>query len=98
MYKVIKNFVDLQDNNYPYKAGDVFPRKGLEVKPERITELAGSENKQGTPLIELVDETKGFDQMKKDELQAYAKEKNIDLGDAKTKEEIIAKIEEAEAE
>lgn len=50
-YKVIKHFVDLQDKNYPYYEGDTFPRKGLEVAPERFAELAGSDNKQHTPLI-----------------------------------------------
>ena len=54
MYKVIKYFIDLQDNNYPYNAGDTFPRSGLTVSDERLAELAGSENKQGVPLIELV--------------------------------------------
>lgn len=55
MYKVIKHFTDLQDNNHPYNVGDIFPREGLEVKPERFAELAGSNNKQKTPLIELVE-------------------------------------------
>lgn len=54
MYKVIKHFTDLQDKNHPYNVGDVFPREGLEVKPDRLAELAGSNNKQGVPLIELV--------------------------------------------
>lgn len=54
MYKVIKHFCDLQDKNYSYNEGDVFPRKGLEVSEERLAELAGSDNKQGRPLIELV--------------------------------------------
>lgn len=56
MYKVIKYFVDLQDNNYPYQVGDKFPRRGLKVSADRIAELAGSENKQGVPLIQLVEE------------------------------------------
>ena len=54
MYKVIKYFVDLQDNNFEYNAGDTFPRPGLVVSEERLAELAGSENKQGVPLIQLV--------------------------------------------
>lgn len=54
MYKVIKYFVDLQDGNHPYEAGDTFPRPGLNVTEERLAELAGSENKQGVPLIQLV--------------------------------------------
>ena len=44
MYKVIKYFTDLHDNNHPYNVGDTFPRKGVEVKPERIAELSGSNN------------------------------------------------------
>jgi hypothetical protein len=55
MYKVIKYFVDLQDSNHPYNAGDVFPRPGLSVTEERFAELAGSENKQGVPLIKYVE-------------------------------------------
>lgn len=56
MYKVIKHFTDLQDKNHPYNVGDIFPRKGLEVKPDRLAELAGSNNKQKTPLIKLVED------------------------------------------
>lgn len=56
MYKVIKAFVDLQDCNFPYKVGDVFPRNGKTVTEERLAELAGKENKQGEPLIKLIKE------------------------------------------
>ncbi len=52
MYKVIKDFVDLQDNNHCYNAGDEFPREGAAVTFGRITELASNHNKQGVPLIE----------------------------------------------
>lgn len=58
MYKVIKYFADLQDNNHPYHAGDIFPRSGKEVSEDRLAELAGSKNKQGVPLIQLVEEKK----------------------------------------
>lgn len=58
MYKVIKAFVDLQDCNFPYKVGDVFPRNGKTVTKERLAELAGSDNKQGQPLIKLIEEPK----------------------------------------
>lgn len=53
-YEVIKYFTDLQDNNHPYKVGDIFPRQGKEVTKERIAELSGSNNKQHTPLIKEV--------------------------------------------
>ena len=51
MYKVIKLFADLQDNNHVYNVGDTYPRKGVSVTDARIAELAGNTNKQGTPLI-----------------------------------------------
>lgn len=56
MYKVIKHFIDLHDSDHSYNEGDIFPREGVVVDKERIEELAGSNNKQHTPLIELVEE------------------------------------------
>ena len=56
MYKVIRFFTDLHDNDHPYNVGDTFPRSGVSVTEERIAELASSENKQGVPLIEEVKE------------------------------------------
>lgn len=55
-YRVIKYFTDLHDNNYPYSVGDIYPRQGITVSNGRLAELAGSNNKQGQPLIELVKE------------------------------------------
>lgn len=98
MYKVIKLFADLQDNNHEYNEGDIFPREGLEVKPERYEELEGSNNKQGKPLIVKVEEKTNLENMKVAKLQAYAKEKGIELDGATKKDEILAKIKEAEAE
>ena len=54
MYRVIKAFVDLQDNNFAYNAGDEYPRKGMSVLPSRIRELATDKNRQGVPLIEEI--------------------------------------------
>ncbi len=56
MYKVVKYFTDLQDNNFAYNVGDAYPREGFEVLPSRIKELSGKKNLQGVPLIEKVDE------------------------------------------
>lgn len=56
MYKVIKLFADLQDKNHVYNIGDTFPREGITVTEGRIAELAGSNNKQGVPLIAKVEE------------------------------------------
>ena len=98
MYKVIHYFTDLKDNNHPYNVGDTFPRACVEATEARIAELSGSDNKQGKPLIEKVEETPSLEKMKLAELQAYAKEKGIELDGATTKAEILAKIKEAEAE
>lgn len=57
MYKVIRTFVDLQDNKYRYNAGDTYPRKGKRPTKKRIAELMGSENRRREPLIaEVVEE------------------------------------------
>lgn len=50
-YEVIREFTDLQDNNHPYSVGDPYPRDGLEVTKDRISELAGEHNRQKQPLI-----------------------------------------------
>ena len=73
MYKVIKKFHDLQDARktkngtvyHEYNVGDAFPRKGMDVSEGRLKELAGKENKQGTPLIELVEEKMNSEETKK---------------------------------
>ena len=67
MYKVIKSFTDLQDNNYAYYVGDTFPHNGVEVDAERITELASDKNRLGVPLIEKVAEKPKRARKKKDE-------------------------------
>lgn len=66
MYKVVKGFYDLEDSKktktgtiyHAYEVGDVYPRKGLKPSKARIDELLGSDNKQNTPLIKLVEDEK----------------------------------------
>ena len=67
MYKVIKYFTDLQDNNYAYYVGDTFPHNGVEVGAERIAELSSDKNLQGVPLIEAIEEKPKRTRKKKDE-------------------------------
>lgn len=74
MYKVIKHFVDLQDNNYKYDVGDTYPRKGLNVLQSRMNELASSKNRQGVPLIEEIPE-------KAEELKKEKKTKSAEKTD-----------------
>lgn len=65
MYKVIKHFTDLQDNNFAYNVGDEYPRKGMSVLPSRIKELASKKNRQGVPLIEEILEVEETPKKKK---------------------------------
>ncbi|MCD8851642.1 Rho termination factor N-terminal domain-containing protein [Staphylococcus xylosus] len=77
-YEVIKYFIDLQDNDYEYNVGDIFPRKRLRVTDERLRELSTDENRQRVPLIKPISEAKDFSSMKVSELKEVAKKQNID--------------------
>lgn len=65
MYKTIKFFTDLHDNNYPYNVGDVFPRDGVTVTAGRLEELSGSDNRRGVPLIAMVEEPESEEEPEK---------------------------------
>ena len=58
MYRVIKYFTDLQDNNHEYNVGDIYPHNKKKVSASRIKELSTDENRRGIPLIEKVEEPK----------------------------------------
>lgn len=63
MYEVIYPFRDLEDKNKAnpngrlYNVGDAFPATQRKVSEDRISELMGSNNKIGYPLIKVVVET-----------------------------------------
>ena len=67
MYRVIKSFRDLKDNNHVYSVGDTFPRNGVEAGAERVAELSSDKNLQGVPLIEEIAEKPKRTRKKKDE-------------------------------
>lgn len=56
MYRVIKFFRDLQDNNHAYHVGDIFPHGGMAVSEDRLLELSTDTNRRRIPLIEKVEE------------------------------------------
>ena len=58
MYRVIKYFIDLQDNNHEYNVGDIYPHNKKKVSASRIKELSTDKNRRGVPLIEKVEEQK----------------------------------------
>lgn len=51
IYEVVEYFEDLQDDMYPYKKGDTYPRKGLEVSEARIKQLSTTNNARNTVFI-----------------------------------------------
>lgn len=53
-YVAIEDFIDLEDEQYLYHAGDTYPRQGLTVTKERTKELSSDSNKMGYPLIKAV--------------------------------------------
>ena len=57
MYRVIKYFTDLQDNDHEYNVGDIYPHNKKKVSASRIKELSTDKNRQGVPLIEKVEES-----------------------------------------
>lgn len=58
MYRVIKYFTDLQDNDHEYNVGDIYPHNKKKVSASRIKELATDKNRRGVPLIEKAEELK----------------------------------------
>lgn len=57
-YVVIIRWHDLQDGNYQYQPGDVYPREGLKPTKKRLEELSTTTNRRKTCLIKEVDENK----------------------------------------
>jgi len=57
-YRAAVDFIDLQDENRLYKAGEKFPRDGLEVSAARLTELSTDANRMGYPLIAAAQDDK----------------------------------------
>lgn len=80
MFKVIKEFRDLQDNDYIYEVNDIYPHDNREVPVERIEELAGKKNKIGKILIQ---------KLKEEELVELAIKLNITEEDNSKLEETI---------
>ena len=73
MYRVIYPFSDLQDSNYAYCVGDIFPRDGMNVNEQRLKELAGEKNQQGRVLIEFVGESATQRDVQTEEKPEYSK-------------------------
>lgn len=74
MYIVVKDFTDRIDKHI-YRAGDKYPRSGVDVSDDRVAELTSKNNMRGEVLIKAVkaaqepeiqpvsDETEVFDEI-----------------------------------
>jgi arginine utilization protein RocB len=97
MYIVIKLFTDLCDDNWLYNVGDVYPRKGLNVTESRIKELSSANNRQGKPLIKLIEEPKeepkkDLSNLNKVQLMEIAKEKGLNVKQSMNKATLLEKL------
>lgn len=103
MYKALTYFEDLQDNRYPYKEGDIFPRDGLSVTEERLQELSSTKNRRKEKLIEFVEEQQkpltktDINKMSVADLKELATKNDIENAEGMTgaelKEALIARFE-----
>ena len=55
MYIVVNKFKDLEDNDYLYDVGKVYPHEKKDVSEDRIKELSSKKNKLKKVLIKEVD-------------------------------------------
>lgn len=82
IYRVIKTFTDMQDNNRKYSVGDTFPRTGLSVTQKRLEELLTDKNRRGVPMI-VAEETEAPTEVKEEKPKrttkprATGKKKNV---------------------
>lgn len=56
MYRVVRFFRDLQDNNHAYHVGEQFPHNGMKVSEDRLKELSTDANRRHVPLIEKAED------------------------------------------
>ena len=56
-YEVLHKFIDLEDKNKVYNAGDTYPKPAnKKVSHDRILDLTSSDNKRGKVLIKEIEE------------------------------------------
>ena len=106
MYRVVRHFTDLLDNNHKYTEGDVYPREGYTPSEDRIFALSTSANKQKTVLIEAIAESADTTEDAAETVAEVAAEETADVvpedvpdtnaGDIDTDSEAEAENEDAE--
>lgn len=96
MYKVIVDFIDLQDNNYAYKVGDKFPHNGKNVSEERLSELASDANRRKIPLIQKIEEAETVEPVVEAEVEFM--NPPVETVEVETAKEEVTEAGEAEGE
>lgn len=84
MYRVLRDFADLQDREHIYRAGDTFPRSGLSPDEGRIAELSSPRNRLGVPLIEQAEEPESVAVKEPEPVTAEEPKKTEDVKKATT--------------
>lgn len=75
MYIVVNKFKDLEDNEYLYGVGKVYPHEKKDISEERIKELTTKKNKLKKVLIKEVD----ISELNQEQLCEVATIEGIDL-------------------
>ena len=107
-YKTTKAIRDLQDDEFCYYAGAIYPREGLEVSEERLAELVEKghivavDEKTTEPVLEEAEGENGTLEDAKElsakELKAKLDELGIEYKSRASKAELSALLDEAEGE
>ena len=90
--KVIRPFVDLQDDNYSYLVGDVYPREGYNPEKKRIDSLASTNNSAGYAFLEKEGrfvESKPLEKLTVKELTELVHEKGLEVPEKVKKNDLL---------
>jgi hypothetical protein len=82
-YIVVTDFTDRIDKHI-YRAGDKYPRPGVDVSEERVAELTSTKNMRGEVLIKAVSVPKSAKD-RPDEGDTKKADKSVDLQKKKPK-------------
>lgn len=82
-YIVVTDFTDRIDKHI-YRAGDKYPRPGVDVSEERVAELTSTKNMRGEVLIKAVNAPKSAE-IRPDEGETKKADKSVDSQKKKPK-------------
>lgn len=89
MYKTLKNIRDLQDNEYFYEKGALYPRKGYSPSDKRLKELVDKQ------VIVKIEDKKDNADLTVKELKDKLSELKIDFDKKATKKDLLKLLDRA---